>query len=325
VLSYRFFMVPGVPSESESAPAEQTPGLVLEKPMTVAEKKLRFRELLVPAVDSVYRRLHEQYKRTARLLASNKGAPTIAALKKRYRAGSDTELLAALKPHPRSVALAQAALESSWGTSRFFNEANNVFGVWSFNTGEPRIAATGRRGSKTIWLKKYATIEASVEDYYRVLALGRAYRAFRAQRLRSDNPYELLTKLDSYSEKGAAYGRELSSVLSYNKFSKYDETFYPVQSAVLIDARAATLAANRAELAAAASLALENMYSVVSYVDLARLAQPHAATKIAALSVADVVGAHDDGAIGTGDEVLHDRPGVTAVPGAAAAGSPKGL
>jgi len=272
VLGYRFFTVPGTP-QSEQSQAEQTPVVVPPKPMTVQEKKQRFRRLLVPAVDSVYNRLQGQYQRAAKLLATDRGAQTIAALKQSYRADTDSELLAALKPHPRSVALAQAALESSWGTSRFFNEANNVFGVWSFNSGEPRIAASGRRGSKTIWLKKYASIEASVADYYRVLALGRAYQPFRTQRLLSDNPYELLTKLDRYSEKGAAYGRELSSVLSYNKFAKYDEVFYAFEPPGLVASKAAELAAEQAQIAAAARVALSSIYSAVSYVDLAALAQ----------------------------------------------------
>ncbi|MFT5580097.1 MAG: Bax protein, partial [Paraglaciecola psychrophila] len=190
ILGYRFFAAPGVGVEPKSAAVEPVPPVLPGKAMTVAEKKQRFRELLVPPVDRVYRRLQRQFDLTAMLLASGAEPATVIALKQQYRVSSDTDLLAALKPHPRSVALAQAALESSWATSRFFNEANNVFGVWSFNADEPRIAAGERRGSKTIWLKKYASIEASVADYYRVLALGRAYGEFRSQRLRSDNPYD---------------------------------------------------------------------------------------------------------------------------------------
>ena len=85
----------------------------------------------------------------------------------------------ALKPHPKSIALAQAAMESSWATSRFFTEANNVFGVWSFNESEPRIAAGKKRGNKTIWVKKYHSIKASMQDYYRTLARGVAFSEFR--------------------------------------------------------------------------------------------------------------------------------------------------
>jgi len=132
----------------------------------------------------------------------------------------------ALKPHPISLTLAQAAMESSWGTSRFFNEAKNVFGVWSFNKKEPRIVANGSRGTKKIWLKKYATIKDSVRDYYKNMGRSFAFKEFRKERLISNNPYILVTKLDRYSEKGAQYGVELTAMMSYNKFLKYDDTFF---------------------------------------------------------------------------------------------------
>jgi len=132
----------------------------------------------------------------------------------------------ALKPHPISITLAQAAMESSWGTSRFFKEANNLFGIWSFNKKEPRIAASGQRGTKTIWLKKYSSVEDSVTDYYKNLGRSFAFKEFREEKMLSNNPYILVTKLDRYSEKGSKYGEELTSMMSYNKFLKYDDTFF---------------------------------------------------------------------------------------------------
>ena len=117
-------------------------------------------------------------------------------------------------------------MESAWATSRFFVKAKNVFGVWSFDKDEPRIAAGETRGKKTIWLKKYPDIESAVRDNYRVLARGHAHQHFRDARLETDNPYELVTKLDRYSEIGEEYGKELASVISYNKFTQYDPVQY---------------------------------------------------------------------------------------------------
>ena len=112
--------------------------------------------------------------------------------------------------------------KGSRATSRFFREANNVFGVWSFDENEPRISAGKKRGDKTIWLKKYKTIEDSIRDNYRVLARGSAYAKFRKMRLKTDNPFELVKTLDKYSEIGDKYGEELASVIRYNQFNKYD-------------------------------------------------------------------------------------------------------
>lgn len=191
--------------------------------MTVAEKKARFKKLLVPAVDKVYQDLEARYQKVAGFIEQGTNAETIAELKAEYKATTDQALLAALKPHPRSIALAQAAMESSWATSRFFRAANNVFGVWSFDENEPRIAAGEQRGDKTIYVKKYRSIEAAVKDYYRTLGRSHAFQEFRNTRLKTADPFILVTKLDRYSEKGAHYGKELSEIIKFNKFTDYDK------------------------------------------------------------------------------------------------------
>ena len=190
--------------------------------MTVAEKKARFTELLLPAVNKVFENLTEQYNEVSAQIASGENDDELAKLREEYKAADNQALLAALKPHPRSIALAQAAMESSWATSRFFLQANNVFGVWSFDENEPRIAAGEQRGDKTIWVKKYDSIEDSVNDYYRVLARGDAFQQFRDLKMSSNNPLELVKALDKYSEKGALYGEELTGIINFNNFTEYD-------------------------------------------------------------------------------------------------------
>jgi len=195
------------------------------KAMTVKEKKDRFRNIVVPAVNKVYDDLLTQYIETKHYMnrSDKYYRKNIEKLKKQYKTSSDADLLKRIKPHPRSIAIAQAAMESAWATSRFYRKANNIFGVWSNNKNEPRIAAGETRGTKTIWLKKYNSIEDSIRDYYKTLAKGRAYKAFRNLKMKTNNPYELVKKLDSYSELGAKYGEELSQVIKYNKFYLYDK------------------------------------------------------------------------------------------------------
>ncbi|WP_373004753.1 glucosaminidase domain-containing protein [Sulfurimonas sp.] len=193
------------------------------KPMSVKEKKERFRSLIAPAVDNVYKELDVQFKDISKNLNNPKYSKKIESLKTTYKVKTDEELLMALKPHPRSIAVAQAAMESAWATSRFFTKATNIFGVWSFNKNEPRIAAGETRGSKTIWLKKYASIEDSVRDYYKNLGRSHAFKEFRKLKMRTDDPYKLVKKLDRYSELGAQYGQELTSMIKFNKFYLYDK------------------------------------------------------------------------------------------------------
>ncbi|MEA3553464.1 MAG: glucosaminidase domain-containing protein [Campylobacterota bacterium] len=190
--------------------------------ISVQEKKQHFKDILVPIVTSVYNKLNNQYEDVKRDLNTSVNGEFILKLKKRYRAKTDEELLQALKPHPVSIALAQSAVESAWLTSRFTKQANNIFGVWSFKKDEPRIAASGLRGDKTIYLRKYKTLKHSVEHYYYNLAISKAYKDFRASRVLTNDPYLIVEHLLAYSEKGEVYTDMLKRVIEFNKFDKYD-------------------------------------------------------------------------------------------------------
>lgn len=192
--------------------------------MSVKEKKARFKALLVPPVQKVYKELMQNYIEVSKAIKDGKDTNNTEALKIQYKATSDSDLLARLKPHPISIALAQAALESSWGTSRFFLQANNPFGMWSVNPNEPRIAAGVKRGGKrTIWLRKFKTLDDAVRAYYKTIATGKAYRNFRALRMATDDPYLITEGLDKYSEIGRIYVREINKVIRYNTFTVYDK------------------------------------------------------------------------------------------------------
>lgn len=196
---------------------------VVPKKMTVQEKKARFYALIVPAVQKVHEELMQQYHEVKKMIDKGQKSEKIEALKEKYKVKTDKELLLALKPHPSSIAIAQAAMESSWATSRFFVKAKNIFGMWSVNPKEPRIAASEKRGgTRTIWLKKFNTIEDSVRAYYETIARAPAYKEFRKTRYATDDPYIIVQKLDKYSEMGAQYPKELASVIRYNKLHKYD-------------------------------------------------------------------------------------------------------
>jgi len=196
---------------------------VIPKNMSVKTKKERFYHLLVPVVEKVHTDLMREYEGVVEDIKEQKNQHKISQLKIFYKAKTDSELLAALKPHPKSIVLAQAAIESSWGTSRFFKEAYNIFGMWSVNPNEPRIAAGEKRGGvRTIWLKKFDSIEESVRAYYKLMAKGKAFKEFRTLRVATDDPHELVKKLDKYSEIGEEYTKILSEMIRYNKLERYN-------------------------------------------------------------------------------------------------------
>lgn len=204
------------------------PKCLASKNISVEEKKRRFKALLVPAVQKVYQELMQNYRKVAQNIEEKRDINSTEALKIKYGATSDSDLLARLKPHPVSIVLAQAALESSWATSRFFLQANNPFGMWSTNPKEPRIAATVKRGgTRTIWLKKFTTLDDAIRAYYETIARARAYKKFRTLRMLSNNPYKSTEGLDKYSEMGEAYTKELNKVIRYNNFTLYDTIQLP--------------------------------------------------------------------------------------------------
>ncbi|WP_162845500.1 glucosaminidase domain-containing protein [Labilibaculum antarcticum] len=139
-----------------------------------------------------------------------------------YNCDQIPELKIRLKPHAASIVLGQAALESGWGSSRFFKEGNNVFGIWSYNAGEDRIQAFVGRDSTNIYVRSYSSIEESVNDYFQTIARVNAYKEFRQERLTIEKPLELIPFLNRYSELGEIYTDKLKQLIETNDLTKYD-------------------------------------------------------------------------------------------------------
>ena len=196
---------------------------ILPKKMSVHEKKKRFYALVLPETQKVYQALLTQHKKIKSDIKKKQNQEEISSLKLLYKTQTDEELLLALYPHPVSIALAQAAVESAWATSRFSREANNLFGMWSIKQDEERIAASEQReGKRTIWLKKFPSVEASIRAYYLTIARAKEYKEFRKLRSQSTNVYEMIKGLDKYSELGEEYVKIIRGVIRYNKLTKYD-------------------------------------------------------------------------------------------------------
>jgi Bax protein len=139
-----------------------------------------------------------------------------------YRASDLEELREKLQVHPVSIVLAQAALESGWGSSRFFIEGNNVFGIWHFGGEHDRLEAAGTREGNAVYLKKYDNILYSILDYYRTIARG-PYSKFRSRRGLTDDPVELTALLYNYSESRGEYVSRLRSVIRDAGLYEYDD------------------------------------------------------------------------------------------------------
>ena len=196
---------------------------ILPENMNVQEKKQRFKELLVPAIDDVYMSLEKQYLQVKRMVENETDTDAINTLIKEYNAKDAQDLLARLKPHPKSIAMAQAAMQSGWATSRFTLNANNLFGVWSFDENEPRVQAHETRDGEAVYVKRYESLKASVEGYYKLLATSPLFEEFREEKMTTNDSSTLIKSLDKYYKKGDDYAKGLVELIKFNKLEDYDK------------------------------------------------------------------------------------------------------
>ena len=128
---------------------------------------------------------------------------------------------------PVSMAIAQAAKETGWGTSRFAQEGNALFGQWTWS-GEG-IKPAGAEDDTTHKVMKFKVLQASVKAYQRNLNTHSSYREFRSARAElRDNGKNLdslvLSKhLDKYAETGKEYVKILQQIIRQNKLTDFDD------------------------------------------------------------------------------------------------------
>ena len=127
---------------------------------------------------------------------------------------------------PVSMAIAQAAKETGWGTSRFAQEGNALFGQWTWS-GEG-IKPAGAEDGTTHKVMKFVVLQASVKAYQRNLNTHSTYKNFRKARAEMrDKKRELdsliLTEyLDKYAETGKDYVRILQQIIKQNQLTDFD-------------------------------------------------------------------------------------------------------
>ena len=127
---------------------------------------------------------------------------------------------------PVSIALAQAAKESGWGTSRFALEGNAIFGQWTWDG--QGIAPLKRDGDKNHKILKFPILRASVKAYKNNLNTHKSYSKFREKRkqLRDKNKritgLSLTETLKNYAQTGSEYTKILNQIITQNRLSDFE-------------------------------------------------------------------------------------------------------
>ncbi len=141
--------------------------------------------------------------------------------------GNAADLLSRIDTIPPSLALAQAAQESGWGTSRFAQNANALYGqrAWGAEAEGLKPAEAERKDFR---VRSFPDLQSAVRSYLHNLNSHRAYAELRERRARARalgaplDALNLVGGLKSYSEEGKAYVRALSRLIESNELQALD-------------------------------------------------------------------------------------------------------
>ena len=227
------------PVVSEQAPISVFPDFAAV--VEVDERKQQFFQFLKDYIDAANAEVLEtrqQLKRYDEIAATgSRFSPTerawILALADEYDVDTGelfereitAELMRRVDEVPLAMALAQAANESAWGTSRFALEGNNIFGQWCFESG-CGLVPLQRQGSASYEVRKFESIGESVRAYIKNINSQYSYeelRELRARMRRRNEPlnaFDLAAGLSAYSERGENYVDEVQNLILQNELDR---------------------------------------------------------------------------------------------------------
>ncbi len=197
------------------------------------KRKSLFIKIILPLVLEENNRIIIDRKKLFSILNKNKNSKDeIKWLNQKFKQyGVLNKDLATLKVRmdiiPVSLAIAQAAKETGWGTSRFAIEGNALFGQWTWS-GEG-IKPAGADTNATYKVMKFNVLKASVRAYQRNLNTHSSYKKFRFVRaqLRDDNKkidsLKLAEYLNNYAQTGTEYTKVLKQIIQQNQLQDFDE------------------------------------------------------------------------------------------------------
>jgi len=205
----------------------------MKKIESVKKRKNLFIQIVLPLIIEENTKIRLDRKKLFAILNKNNNSKTDKEwlLKKFKQYGVNKNDLSTLKIRmdeiPVSLAIAQAAKETGWGTSRFAQEGNALFGQWTWS-GEG-IKPAGADSDSKHKVAKFKVLKASVKAYQRNLNTHSGYKNFRKERaIQRDNQgklnsLELVKHLDKYAETGTKYTKILKQIIQQNSLTDFDD------------------------------------------------------------------------------------------------------
>ena len=205
----------------------------IKKIENTKKRKDLFIQIILPLIIKENNNIKKDRKKLFSILNKSKNTKLEKIwLKKKFKQyGVINKDLSTLKVRmdeiPASMVIAQAAKETGWGTSRFAQEGNALFGQWTWSGEGIKPAAAD--SDTTHKIMKFKVLQASVKAYQRNLNTHSSYKEFRSTRagLRDDkkklDSLILSEYLDSYAETGKKYVKILQQIIRQNKLKDFDD------------------------------------------------------------------------------------------------------
>ena len=196
-------------------------------------KKDTFIKIVMPLILDENNKILENRKKLFKILGkSTNSMGEKRWLKRRFKEyGLKKEDLNELKVRmdliPPSIAIAQAAKESGWGTSRFALEGNAMFGQWTWS--KNGIEPTEKSKNQDHKILKFSMLRSSVRAYKNNLNTHNGYKEFREKRaeLRKNNKkisgLKLVNYLHNYAATGKDYIKILKKAINQNRLTDFDD------------------------------------------------------------------------------------------------------
>ena len=203
----------------------------LDKIKTIKAKKETFLQIVLPLVVAENEKIETDRNYLLKVIRDNDSSEKLQWLKRKFKEykvkdGDINELIEKVDIVPISIALAQAAKESGWGTSRFALEGNAIFGQWTWDgVGIEPLDKSDDQGHKIL---KFPILRASVKAYITNLNTHPSYKNFREKRLmlRQSNKalsgIDLIHELENYAETGKEYTRILEQIIEQNDLQEFE-------------------------------------------------------------------------------------------------------
>jgi len=201
--------------------------------LPVGDKKSIFIRFMLPLILNANQEIWEQRK-ILEVAKNTADYQTIITIAKMYKINTDAVDIDALimlanervLPVPTSLALAQAAIESGWGTSRFSIQGNALFGQWSWSPGSGLKPLEASNSQAVV--RSFPELQGSVTAYMKNLNTHFAYQEFRDLRNSyvSDGKWpdgiDLASAMHPYAEIGDHYVDSIKNIITQNNLGRFD-------------------------------------------------------------------------------------------------------